>query len=116
MSDLLQRLPAAPWYIDPEGALRDATKEMVHGTPDVLEFAVLARNALEVMQRRGWWPMPYKGQWYAAMDSGDDISIPVQRKPNWPAPLDESGCLYSDPFTALIKADRWLSEREKEGV
>lgn len=62
-------------------------------------FIALARNAFDVMMRRGWHANLYKGSppeggmWY--------VDVPEMRIaiPAWP-----------DPFTALVEADKWYRE------
>ena len=60
------------------------------------EFIALARNAFDVMMRRGWHPEPLdSGQWMACENRDGD----------W---CDGPAC--ADPFTALVEADRWYRE------
>lgn len=67
-----------------------------------VEFITLARNAFDVMLRRGWtatkW-MPHDakhGQWIAVSEWDDEI--------------DPSGKTWPDPFTALCAADEWYKK------
>ena len=63
------------------------------------EFIALARNAFDVMMRRGWKiSRKAGGQWR--------VDVPT-RKPYDGASWE---CLADDPFTALIEADRWYRE------
>lgn len=60
------------------------------------EFIALARNALDVMMRRGWGVMRLSG-------------VPAWRAVDWEGREILSG-FYDDPFTALVQADRWYRE------
>lgn len=79
------------------------------GSPDridaIFEFAALARNAFDVMIRRGWhtWPLD-DGTW--EVGSGDG---------RWWVETIPSVLSWPDPFTALVAADQWYRENiEKE--
>lgn len=63
------------------------------------EFITLARNAFDVMMRRGW-----TANWNV------DKSWGVQDA--WTAryPKGLGGQGWPDPFTALVEADRWYKE------
>lgn len=71
---------------------------------DDAEFYALARNAFDVMMRRGWQPYRLKsGQW--------DVQECDTRE--CPEPLCENGMPAAwgdDPFTALVEADKWYKE------
>jgi hypothetical protein len=60
-----------------------------------LGFAALARNAFDVMMRRRIYPQLFgsPGKWGVRVASCHHISA-------------------DDPFTALVEADRWLTEQE----
>ncbi len=67
------------------------------------EFIVLARNALDVMMRRGWYARPHNGdarRWEAVnrFFSRGGPMIPDEAR------------IAVDPFTALVSADRWYRE------
>lgn len=67
---------------------------------DDLEFLALARNAFEVMVRRGWAPVKAVGHRWILIEP--ELS-----------PHIESGRLLTaadDPFTCLIETDRWYHE------
>lgn len=68
---------------------------------DDLTFAALARNAFDVMLRRGWTAYPVLDGWCVL-----DRSKTVLWANNEPYNA-------ADPFSALVEADRWLSEQEK---
>jgi hypothetical protein len=64
------------------------------------QFAVLARNAFDVMLRRGWgvevaYEKPPFDEW--RIDDGDRNEI-------WENDILKT---WSDPFTALVEADKW---------
>ena len=72
------------------------------------DFAALARNAFDVMMRRGWVVQRYDsaaddddtdGKWYV-----DEAYRTEECLPCWP-----------DPFTALVEADRFVTAREAQG-
>lgn len=65
------------------------------------EFIALARNAFDVMMRRGWCPvLRDKGEW--VVQDGEEW---VYRFANYGG--DGSRINAADPFTALVEADRW---------
>jgi len=56
-----------------------------------MAFIVLARNAFDVMMRRGWSVRKdLDGEWFCMESSRDGLAIKAK-----------------DPFTALVEADRW---------
>jgi hypothetical protein len=59
------------------------------------EFIALARNAFDVMVRRGWSIRKDK--------LGSRWHVPEAHRPNYCAAGD-------DPFTALVEADKWYKE------
>lgn len=66
---------------------------------DDAKFIDLARNAFDVMMRRGWSAQCVdKNFWYVCDDCGDDVV------------LEESSHHWEDPFTALVEADKWYRE------
>ncbi len=60
----------------------------------------LARNALDVMLRRGWYARRDGQGWFVDLWGLEDVL---------PAKWDHLG-ISDDPFTALVKADRWYRE------
>lgn len=79
--------------------------------PDDAEFHVLARQAFDVMMRRGWWACRIAGstpiEWRVSTYSEPSLTPTNSGFRSW--------CrshAFSDPFTALVAADRWLRERE----
>ena len=63
-----------------------------------LGFVALARNAFDVMMRRGWCAIPWEGGWTVWAKEFDNADwregrVGVQ--------------VRSDPFTALVEADKW---------
>lgn len=72
---------------------------------DTLAFVALARNAFDVMMRRGWHPVKLGDLWHVTMAGAgkDAIKAFWARHLGWP-----------DPFTALVEADRWMKENIRE--
>lgn len=66
------------------------------------EFAVLARNAFDVMMRLGWWPCP-------GIHSEKGLLWKVETVAQY---TDQAvdGKWWPDPFTALVEADKWYRE------
>lgn len=66
------------------------------------EFYLLARQAFDVMMRRGWYAYPAllvgSQAWRVA-----GLSMPDDRE------MDRLGLFFSDPFTALVEADKWYA-------
>ena len=70
------------------------------------EFIALARNAFGVMMRRGWWAVKVRsGGWIVADGHYGWVGTKV----------DDVLVEYSDPFTALVEAEKWYKE-QVEGV
>jgi hypothetical protein len=88
-----------------------ATDDHHAGNTD-MAFIALARNAFDVMMRRGWWPVPCRAtsEWWVAQGRlGSDSPIPFDDRQ---AQVGK-GCptlAWPDPFTALVEADRWYAE------
>ncbi len=61
-----------------------------------MKFAALARNAFDVMMRRQIYPQLFgsPGKWGVRVASCQHVSA-------------------ADPFTALVEADKWITEQEK---
>jgi hypothetical protein len=73
-------------------------------------FAALARNAFDVMMRRGWWAVPMAvpfdhSRW--CVDSEEDL--PWKSKDG----IIQEGFVWPDPYTALVEADKWYREHEE---
>lgn len=111
----VSKLSPAPWRLSgcekhPDGGkvicnkLRDANGKTVLSADD-LEFAALARNAFEVMVRRGWSAhnTANKGLWF--------VDVPTRR------PFDGGSIRIKadDPFTALVEADAWYAANIEGG-
>lgn len=113
----LSKLTPAPWLLHhDEHSGSTYIPETIDGFPMLLteldtdthtvalEFAALARNALDVMMRRGWGV-------YAASGPGYH---PGGHEYGWQATDGDDNrigdTLYSDPFTALVEADKWYRE------
>lgn len=114
------KLTTAPWIVHDNGEnywCGPPSNPLLEAAHDdrgrvAVEFAALARNAFDVMMRRGWGVRltdvcPIAGkidlQWQAiVMCPGSVVGI-------------NSMIYASDPFTALVEADRWYKENmEKE--
>jgi hypothetical protein len=109
----LTKLPPAPWkvecdrdgghYIPHHGRFPMLLPECeVEADLAALYFAALARNAFDVMMRRGWnSSVDVQGKWFVV----DRHNRPVHH-------ADEHGnpVRLADPFTALVEADKWYVE------
>jgi hypothetical protein len=102
----LTKLTPAPWEADEshivygrKGTLREtpgfAKFESEHRNTDA-EFTALARNAFDVMIRRGWSAVCDLDQWAIQWNQHGIHIDEVYRTKRWP-----------DPFTALVEADEW---------
>lgn len=105
----LTNLTPAPWTA--EGCeINGPTREMMviydeggHG-PEDATFIALARNAFDVMLRRGWWASkdsPWVDPDNPWIVEGLEFLFDYRDAPQrcWP-----------DPFTALVEADQWYKE------
>ncbi len=99
----LEKLSPAPWREGHPATLAD------------LDFARLARNALDVMLRRGWVPHRWGNGWIACEcthNPGDGLLV-LHEHDRRGRVLDAPTC--ADPFTALVEADCWYQHHvEKE--
>lgn len=70
-------------------------------------FAALARNALDVMMRRGWGVVlnPEAGPMQGWLVELPNASYPMGTKM-----YDLVNARWKDPFTALVEADAWYRE------
>lgn len=88
----LSKLTPAPWTSTADNGTNAANAA----------FVALARNAFDVMMRRGWGVTPaYEKPPYdefCVQDSADQQIRGLIAK-TWP-----------DPFTALVEADKWYKE------
>jgi hypothetical protein len=72
----------------------------------------MAKQAFDVMMRRGWWPIRRhdKADWKAFKDREsprfDEYEDQEDEEPVVPSD-DWSLNWWPDPFTALVEADRW---------
>lgn len=117
----LSKLSPAPWTADgpkTNNGLYDVRTEYRGGfatfpAPNLdrtnAEFIALARNAFDIMLRRNWTPfLASDGNWdVIAADTG---GVPDELEAEAPGHLPLSW--GSDPFSALVAANRWLKERE----
>ncbi len=119
----LTKLSAAPFIVIFHGfvaelrpwRIQDATGKTVAWfcREEDAKQAALARNALDIMLRRGWWSCPYinhptaKRIWIAI----NAFCVQIERGGN-----TGTYFLAADPFTPLVEADAWLTAREKEAA
>lgn len=79
-------------------------------TRDVnMQFIALARNAFDVMMRRGWYALQDSEKWIVA---GEGTGILWANK-GYPKVIAEQPA-WSDPFTALVEAEKWYVENVEE--
>lgn len=122
----LSKLTPAPWLIHEDlesGGVYIPRKlggcPLLHPELDddpvdlaALEFAALARNAFDVMMRQNWVPVRVYGQWH---DHGRK-SPPFNRVMGYRWTVREiewgfgNDVYFTDPFTALVEADKWYRE------
>jgi hypothetical protein len=88
----LSKLTPAPWTVDERGWCDDADYH------ENQEGIALMRNAADVMMRRGWWPVCDSEKWFVRGEGTGPLQIKNDDGP------------WSDPFTALVEADRWYKE------
>ena len=99
----LTKLTPAPW-VDSHSDLCFHPKH--GGTASVpidanhRKFIALARNAFDVMMRRGWGMHQYETEWVILPDEDNELPFEawLQRQE------------FPDPFTALVEADAWYRE------
>jgi hypothetical protein len=80
---------------------REVTKPCAGLGKDDAEFIALARNAFDVMLRRGWWAVPCSGDVWkveTVTDRDDEIL---------------AGKYWPDPYTALVEADKLFPEAQE---
>jgi hypothetical protein len=116
----LEKLSPAPWGVADDGpdhcvchfASEDTSWPLFErwdGKPDRTDadFIALARNAFDVMMRRGWFVVPrYINRpgtlWWVKTGMATDCEI------DWME--------FPDPFTALVEADAWYKEHIEHDV
>lgn len=69
------------------------------------EFIAIARNAFDVMMRRGWSPLKSRNGWRVDQDDGTYFAFGKDGV----EPAE-----WADPFTALVAADAWYRENVEE--
>lgn len=75
---------------------------------DDAEFCCLARNAFEIMVRRGW---SVRSEW---CNLNEFVVTGWNVVDQNGVPLRQHYVSYGDPFTALIEADMWYKENIKK--
>lgn len=66
------------------------------------DFIALARDAFDVMMRRGWQVMSIDGRWHVHDGVDGNSYLWIGGVGAYPIP--------ADPFTALVEADKWYRE------
>lgn len=74
-------------------------------TNDEAEFVTLARNAFDVMLRRGWTARRLSTGSWIVQDSNNQPLQEPHRRPDLTDWFEAA-----DPFTALVEADKWYRE------
>jgi hypothetical protein len=112
----LENLTAAPWQLVwcgaqsgcASGYVQNGTRTPCHFFHDCKadgEFIALARNALDIMLRRHWWPVAFRcdeDQGRAWHVSSSCVPPEMRRF------AAQQWC--ADPFTAIVEADQWCRE------
>ncbi len=111
----LNKLTPAPWYAQWQSGYghRLRSKDLTIGRFDEIEdaeFVALARNAFDVMMRRNWGV-----RYVDACPIAGKIDMKWQAIESRPGSVNgiNSMIFADDPFTALVEADKWLTEQEK---
>jgi hypothetical protein len=110
------KLSPAPWHV--KGPWSNGLFDVVADAPDYgrspainldavdAEFIALARNAFDVMMRRGWWAARLKdGKWRVS------TFCAIHGESAFRKFLVHQMC--DDPFTALVEADKWYREKNE---
>ena len=119
----LSKLTPAPWIVDVPGCVCHRFKEggartiAIPGNgynpwpQDVAdaEFIALARNAFDVIMRRGWWAIKDIHDTFFVKGPCEKSTLSHLMTPH---PKDDWGnpSRFPDPFTALVEADKWYRE------
>lgn len=105
---------SSQWSVGPESCPQDGEPHIcVTGEDEearaMCEFIALARNAFDVMMRRGWHveqtdpeDKEEKRMWF--------VPWPSNERKTWPDVWMNGKQWFADPFTALVEADRWCKE------
>ena len=114
----LSRLSPAPWRLQEECPEQDADVGVFAADGKVvtlgdvmacvdLAFIALARNAFNVMVRRGWG-LGFSGQ--EGPMQGWLVLLPKEMYPLDHRLYPLANLRATDPFTALVEADKWYRE------
>ncbi len=119
----LEKLTPAPWDVTADTssampAVVDAEGKPVAWVPleaaDLRHFIALARNAFDVMMRRGWWAIEVNVTTEDELPPFSKGHGKIWRVSSFcgPLPLKKftKEQIAPDPFTALVEADRWYKE------
>jgi hypothetical protein len=87
-------LSPAPWEADKDFQLWSEVTEAVVWDQDAADFTALARNAFDVMIRRGWSAHRLDDSRWAVMPY-DFVRLGLAH------------VVANDPYTALVEADKW---------
>lgn len=100
----VKRLTLAPWLVDNWDEVTFKWLLSPNGRSD-REFIAMARNAFDVMMRRGWQPYRVVNGNWRVEDSLQGLNNPIRVACHmeWP-----------DPFTALVAADEWMKKKEQQ--
>lgn len=123
----LEHLAPAPWvaewrsgsgaYILSAGGVANRGP-LIQGKQTDAEFCALARNAFDVMLRRGWWAQRDCGcdLWRISWNTEDCVNGRVKSFPWWKYEKQTGKApAWPDPFTALIEADAWYKANVEKG-
>ncbi len=114
-------LRPAPWRYQEECPEQDADVGVFDATGQSvvvgdcmlcqdLEFVALARNAFDVMMRRGWSVGCHNGKFAAFMPASVPQGKYMAQGSTVVIKDDLEQGYRADPFTALVEADEWYRE------
>ncbi len=120
----LSQAPWIPWHKPETGSTQDyhgiaglpmlARDHAITFREADAEFIALARNAFDVMMRRGWHTERYSTlgggfMWRIPMSLANDM---IRQHGANAAQFKQFASLakWLDPFTALVEADKWYKE------
>ncbi len=100
MSIDLEKLSPAPWQA--HGHELYYSSRLHQQIPSAVDagFIALARNAFDVMMRRGWGVVWFEDGRWAIVTQGESAHECLAARIS----------LSNDPFTAMVEADKWYRE------